>query len=104
MAEGLSLTAAMGELGFSRQTAHDWAAKHPDFSYAIAVGHAKRSNFLERRGIKAESGPAVTFAIAALKNCNREDFREQVELEHTGSGGGPIQVSWTVVDPGKNEQ
>lgn len=103
MAEGYSLTAAMGSLGFHRQTAHDWAAKYPEFSDAIKIGHAKRSMALEGKGLIGASGPAVTFAIAALKNCNREDFREQVEVEHTGSGGGPIQVAWTVVDPQSNQ-
>lgn len=92
MSTGLSLTASMGEMGFTRRTAHDWAAQHPEFSHAIALGHAKRSAFLERKGISAESGPAVTFAVAALKNCNPEDFREKQALEVSGPDGGAVQV------------
>ena len=29
MSEGLSLTAAMAELGYCRDTAYDWQAKYP---------------------------------------------------------------------------
>lgn len=92
MASGLSLTAAMAELGYHRQTAYDWAESHPEFSDAIALGHAKRSLFLERQGIAADSGPKVTFVLAALKNCNRDDFRDKQEIEHTGKDGGPIET------------
>lgn len=83
MAEGLSLTAAMASLGFTRQSAHDWAKLYSEFAYAIALGHAKRSLALERKGLSAESGPQVTYAIKALANCNAEDFRERKEIEHT---------------------
>lgn len=84
MAEGLSLTAAMAELGHTRQTAHDWKAAHEEFSYAIALGHAKRSLKLEKLGIAAGSGPQVTYVLAALKNCNMDDFRDKKEIEHSG--------------------
>lgn len=83
MATGYSLTAAMASLGFVRQTAHDWAALHPEFAYAIALGHAKRSMKLEELGLAAASGPQVTFVMKALANCNVEDFRERKEVEHT---------------------
>lgn len=93
MATGLSLTASMAQIGFSRQRAHEWAEAHLEFRDAIALGHGKRSLFLETRGISAESGPAVTFVIAALKNCNVEDFRDRKEVEHSGPDGGPISLA-----------
>jgi hypothetical protein len=83
MSTGLSLTAAMASIGFVRQTAHDWAAIYPEFAYAIALGHAKRSLNLEERGLKADSGPQVTYIMKALPNCNPDDFRERKEVEHT---------------------
>lgn len=96
MATGLSLTASMASLGFVRDTASDWAKRYPEFSDAIALGKGKRSLFLERRGIAAESGPAVTFAMKALANCNHEDFREKVEV--SGDPHAPLKhvVSVTV--------
>lgn len=83
MASGYSLTAAMASLGYTRSRAHEWAAIHPEFQDAIALGHAKRSLKLEELGLTAASGPQVTFVIKALANCNVEDFRERKEVEHT---------------------
>lgn len=83
MASGYSLTAAMASLGFTRSRAHEWAAIHPEFQDAIALGHAKRSMKLEELGLAAASGPQVTFVMKALANCNVEDFRERKEVEHT---------------------
>lgn len=92
MSKGLSLQAAMGEIGYGRARAHEWAKSFPEFRDAIELGHAKRSAFLEKRGLSAESGPAVTFAIAALKNCNPLEFRDNVQHELVGANGGPIET------------
>lgn len=86
MATGLSLTAAMAELGYHRQTAYDWQEKYPEFSDAVKVGQAKRQLFLERRLLKDElAGPQVTGTIFALKNTGTGDWREKHEVEHGGS-------------------
>ena len=85
MASGLSLTAAMADLGFHRQTAYDWIEAHEDFSYAVKVGQAKRQAFLERRLLKDEmAGPQVTSTIFALKNTGTGDWRDKQEVEHSG--------------------
>jgi len=84
MAEGLSLTAAMADLGFHRQTAYDWQDAHPEFSDAVKVGQAKRQLFLERRLLKADAGPVVTSSIFALKNTGTGDWRDRQEVEHSG--------------------
>lgn len=99
MGTGLSLTASMASLGFTRETANDWSRKYLEFSDAIALGKGKRSLFLERRGIAAESGPAVTFAMKALANCNHEDFRDNVKL----SGDPDNPVSFVLRLPNKSE-
>lgn len=102
MGSGLSLTASMASLGFTRETANDWSRKYPEFSDAIALGKGKRSLFLEKRGIAAESGPAVTFVMKALANCNREDFTDKVE--HEISGGLQIQaIKRIIVDPAHSD-
>lgn len=85
MATGLSLTAAMAELGYHRQTAYDWQDKYPAFSDAVKVGQAKRQLFLERRLLKDElAGPQVTGTIFALKNTGTGDWRDKQEVEHSG--------------------
>lgn len=84
MAEGLSLTAAMAELGFHRDTAYEWQSKHPEFSDAVKLGQAKRQLFLERRLMGAEIGAVVTSSIFALKNTGTGDWRDKQEMEHTG--------------------
>lgn len=85
MATGLSLTAAMAELGFHRQTAYDWQDQHPEFSYAVKVGQSKRQLALERRLLSADAGPVVTSSIFALKNTGTGDWRDKHEYEHSGS-------------------
>jgi hypothetical protein len=90
MTEGLSLMAACGELDLVKSTVHNWSKDHPELLDAIALGHSKRSAFLERAGIKAESGPAVTYITKALPNCNPDAFRERQSVEHTGKDGAPL--------------
>ena len=85
MATGLSLTAAMADLGFHRQTAYEWQAAHPEFSDAVKVGQAKRQAFLERRLLSADAGPVVTSSIFALKNTGTGDWRDKQDHEVTGS-------------------
>lgn len=84
MAEGLSLTAAMAELGFHRQTAYDWQEKYPEFSDAVKRGQAKRQLFLERRLLTTDHSPIVTSTIFALKNTGTGDWRDKQEVEHSG--------------------
>lgn len=101
MAEGLSLTAAMAELGFHRQTAYDWQEKFPEFSDAVKVGQAKRQLFLERRLFKADVGPVVTSTIFALKNTGTGDWRDKQELDHTSSDGSmtPARIELVALAP-----
>jgi hypothetical protein len=99
MAEGLSLTAAMAELGFHRQTAYDWQEAHPEFSDAVKIGQSKRQLFLERRLLSAGEGPVVTSSIFALKNTGTGDWRDKQDHEITGKDGGPVitEIRRTIV-------
>jgi len=101
MAEGLSLTAAMAELGFHRDTAYEWQQKHPEFSDAVKLGQAKRQLFLERRLMKADVGPVVTSTIFALKNTGTGDWRDKQELDHTSSDGSmtPVRIELVPLAP-----
>lgn len=92
MAEGLSLAAAAAALGIHRQRVYEWVERHPEFADTIKLAQAKRQLFLERRLLSAESGPAVTSTIFALKNASPEDWRDRVINEHTGKDGAPIRM------------
>lgn len=104
MAGGLSLTAAMAELGYHRQTAYDWQDKYPEFSDAVKIGQAKRQLFLERRLLSADAGPVVTSSIFALKNTGTGDWRDKQEVDHTSSDGSmtPHRVELVALKPNDN--
>ena len=89
MATGLSLTAAGADLGFAKQTLHNWADEHPEFMDAIKIGQAKRQAALEKR-LYASEGAQVTAHIFALKNTGTGDWREKHDYEHTGKDGAPL--------------
>lgn len=83
MASGLSLTAAAAELGFHRDTIYTWEAAHPEFADALKLARGKRVLHLERGLLEAKDGPTVTSRIFALKNADREEWRDKQETETT---------------------
>jgi len=85
MATGLSLTAFAGDIGVHRGTINEWMATHPEFSEAVRVAKAKRTASLEKGMLGAESGPAVTARMFALKNADPEEWREKQHVEHSGA-------------------
>lgn len=91
MAEGLSLAAAAAELGIHRQRVYEWEERHPEFADTIKLARSKRQLFLERRLLRADTGPAVTSTIFALKNAGQGDWREKVEQEVSGPDGKPLE-------------
>ena len=92
MGEGLSLTAFAGEIGVARSTINEWIGAQPEFSEAVKIGQAKRTAFLERGLLSSDVGPRVTARIFALKNAAPEEWKDKQEHEHSGAGGGPIQI------------
>lgn len=96
MAEGYSVTAAAGAVGFSRQTVYKWAHRHPEFGDALNKGRALAAKWWEDRAhdlAKKGDGNAAMI-IFALKNRVSDEWREKQEVEH--SGGVGVQI--TVVD------
>ena len=83
MAAGLSLTAAAAELGFHRDTIYTWEAAHPEFADALKLARGKRVLHLERGLLEATAGPSVTSRIFALKNADREEWRDKQDVETT---------------------
>ena len=82
MATGLSLTAFAGEIGVARSTINEWIDNQPEFSEAVKIAKAKRTLALERGMLSAESGPAVTARIFALKNADPDEWRDKQHVEH----------------------
>lgn len=88
--EGLSLTAFAGIIGVSRDTVNEWTRAHPEFSDAVKIHQAKRTEYLERTLLSSEQGPKVTARIFALKNADPDNWKDKQDVEH--SGGVTVQV------------
>jgi hypothetical protein len=99
MTEGLSLTAAAAECDVHRQRVYGWEEQHPDFAELIKLARVKRQAFLERRLLKAESGPVVTSSIFALKNAGPDDWKDKQEIDHRSGDGSmtPKEPSYKLV-------
>jgi len=91
MEKGFSISALAGELRVDRTSLYEWEKVHPEFSHALKQARFLRVKALENKLLSADVGPHVTAAIFALKNAMPDEWRDRIE--HTGDGGGPIQVS-----------
>ena len=93
-ADGYSLTAFAGEIGFCRATINNWCGEFPEFLEAVNRAKAARARWWEERAreIAQKGGPGgqATMVIFGLKNHAPDDFKEVTRQEHTGKDGGPI--------------
>ena len=92
MSEGYSVTAFAGRIRVARQTIYNWAEAHPEFLDALNVGQAVAALWWEDRlRANAQTGEGnATPAIFALKNRASEDWREKIDLAHSGEIARPI--------------
>lgn len=97
MALGYSMTAAASQMDVHKDTLTNWAKEHPEFFNALKRAKAKRLFKLETDLLEAKSAPQVTSRIFALKNADPDEWRDKVDHEHAGPGGGAI-VFKTVYD------
>lgn len=81
MSQGLSLTAFAGKISVARSSINEWIDNHEEFSEAVRVGKAKRTLALEMGMLSADSGPAVTARMFALKNADPDEWREKQSLD-----------------------
>jgi hypothetical protein len=104
----------------SRSTVHAWKSRHPEFGEALRAGKSDADDRVEKSLYQAAIGyshpeahishyqgavtvtpltkhypPNVTSAIFWLKNRRPTAWREKVDHEVTGRGGGPIQTEDT---------
>jgi transposase len=97
MRKGFSLTAFGGHILVARSTLNEWMNNFPEFSEAVKVAQATRTNYLEGGLLSSEAaGPQITARIFALKNAAPEEWREKQLLEHTGADGGPVQSELSI--------
>jgi len=86
----------------SRDTHYAWLKDDPAYAAAYKVAADEAIDLLEQEARKrAISGarPSDLLLIFLLKAGRPEKYRER--LEHTGKGGGPIQVKKTVTFGGR---
>lgn len=84
----------------NRDTLYGWAEEHPEFSGALKNAHEAALSWWEDLGSNLADGNCrngnATAFIFQMKNRFRDDYFDR--LEHTGQGGGPVQVSFTRAD------
>lgn len=94
--EGLSLSAAAAAMGFYRQRVYDWMEDRPEFEAQVRHAQGKRLEYLERRLMNTNMPAAqVTAMIFALKTADKHEWREKIDIEHTGKDGGAIETAHT---------
>lgn len=94
MSRGLSLEAFVARIGISRETLYNWLEKHPEFKHAYNIGRGASQEFWELRGIEAMRwGSSVNGTVWKFNMQNRFGWREKKDIEHSGSGGGPIRYA-----------
>lgn len=85
---------AMQAAKISRTHHYHWLKTDPDYKAAFAEARAMAADVLEdeavRRAIGTTEGASDTMLIFLLKGAKPETYKER--YEHTGAGGGPIQV------------
>lgn len=94
MREGKSLMSVAAKLGVSRATLNVWGEAHPEFLDAVARGKALCAEKWEEIALaNAMTGQGnATLTVFGLKNMARDEWRDRQEVEHTGEGGGPVQI------------
>ena len=86
-------TAQIGDvLGVNERTVYRYKKNDSRFSQAIKEGQAKGIETISNALFKAGKDGNVTAMIFFLKNRAPAEWRDKQDLEHTGPGGGPIQL------------
>lgn len=94
MSKGLSLEAFVARIGITRETLYQWVDKYPDFKHAFSIGKGASQEFWELRGIEAMRwGSSVNGTVWKFNMQNRFGWRDKKDIEHSGSGGGPIRYA-----------
>jgi hypothetical protein len=76
-------------LGISEFTAYNWAKdeEKAEFSKILAEIKTKQHHELINKGLKGDINAAITKLA-----LGKHGYSDKVEAEHTGPGGGPVQM------------
>lgn len=100
--EGASKAEMSFALGIARSTFALWEQKHPAFSEAVKEACDLAQGWWEHNGRKATFGGVPNFNSTAfiftMKNRFKEDWRDKVETEHSGSVE-VSQITRKIIDP-----
>ena len=89
---GKSLTAFAGHIRVARSTINEWMENHEEFSEAVKISKAVRTDLLEDQLLTASEGPRVTARIFALKNAAPEEWKDKQHTELTGANGKDLNL------------
>ncbi len=95
-AQGLTTKQIADCLDCARSTFYEHKKKHPDISDALKRGRSKGIGTITNALFKSAKGGNVTAQIFYLKNRQPDKWRDRRHHEHSGEGGGPIDMTWRV--------
>lgn len=90
-------------LKIRRSTIYDWAKDEEKQEFSDILGEIleKQGQLLINSGLTGAFTPTISKLI-----LTKHGYSDKVEQQHTGQGGGPVEVSWNVhpvrpIDPKK---
>lgn len=99
MSEGASLLSFAAEIDVNRDTLHEWARVHPEFSEAVTRGKAKCAAWWEKvgRNLAMTGEGNATMVVFGLKNMSAGEWADRSNIDHTSSDGSmkPTQIILT---------
>lgn len=98
LAEWCNVTHACAAAGVDRKTAYKDRANNPDFAAAWDDAIEASVELLEQRARERAVDQSDTLMIFLLKAHRPERYRERREIEHSGKGGGPIEIRSVTID------
>jgi len=89
------VTVAASKLGCSRTSMYVYLKRFATAQTAIEDEREKRHDFVESKLMKAIDNDNITAMIFYLKTqCKERGYVERYQQEITGSGGGPVTVTY----------
>jgi len=88
-----TVTHAAEAAGVRRKTVYEWRKNDPEFARAIDEVFEDVTDELEKEAHRRAKDGSDTLLIFLLKARRPAMYRENtLKLEHTGKGGGPVEV------------
>jgi hypothetical protein len=91
--DGETVSAAVELAGYSRRSVYEWREADAEFREAWEDAYEQGTEALENIAAQRARDKSDTLLIFLLKSRKPERFADKHQLEHTGEGGGPLQVT-----------